>query len=301
MIKHEFTEILFDTVPEKYWRKGFFQPDTKLGFCDTCGFYHLDPYPDAEILKRFYTDYEMPTPQANLGETARLLASNLAHKNAKILDAGCGNGEFLLEMSKLGYTNLVGFDQSPGIERAKNLGIGEFYNKSIWEELDELENGKQMDYDAVVMVNVLEHVVEPVELLKRLYGLMKTGAQLCVTVPNDFSKLQRAYLKSSGNDPWFVILPDHVNYFDFDSFRHAISSAGFEVLDEMGLYPLEMFLLQDLDYISNPDLGPIAHQRRVDFEERIKNAGMTDILDHFYRTLATGGYGRDTMVVARKA
>ena len=140
----------------------------------------------------------------------------------------------------------------------------------------------------------------PMELLKRLHGLMKDNSYLCVTVPNDFSKLQRAYLESSGNDPWFVILPDHVNYFDFDSFRNAINNSGFEVIDEMGLYPLEMFLLQDLDYINDPELGSIAHNRRVAFESRIRDAGMTDVLDHFYRTLASGGYGRDTMVVARR-
>jgi hypothetical protein len=38
----------------------------------------------------------------------------------------------------------------------------------------------------------------------------------------------------------------------------------------------------------------------VEFENNMKEAGMTDVLDHFYRTLAQGGYGRDAMVVARK-
>jgi hypothetical protein len=68
----------------------------------------------------------------------------------------------------------------------------------------------------------------------------------------------------------------------------------------MALYPLELFLLQDLDYIADPSLGPIAHRRRVTFEENLRAAGMTDMLDHFYRTLAAGGYGRDVMVAASK-
>jgi hypothetical protein len=75
---------------------------------------------------------------------------------------------------------------------------------------------------------------------------------------------------------------------------------GFEVIEKSALYPLELFLLQDLDYIADPALGPVAHQRRVMFEENMKIAGMTDALDHFYQTLAAGGYGRNIMMVARK-
>ena len=58
--------------------------------------------------------------------------------------------------------------------------------------------------------------------------------------------------------------------------------------------------MQDLDYVATQELGSIAHQRRVMFEDNLKAAGMTDVLDHFYHTLAEGGYGRDAMVVARK-
>ena len=123
---------------------------------------------------------------------------------------------------------------------------------------------------------------------------------LCITVPNDFSALQRAFLAAKGHEPWFVWLPDHLNYFSFDTLKAALARSGFEVIDQSALYPMELFLLQDLDYVADPALGPVAHARRVAFEDNMKGAGMTDALDHFYRTLAAGGYGRDVMVVARK-
>ncbi len=150
------------------------------------------------------------------------------------------------------------------------------------------------------MVNVLEHVTEPIKFLERIRGVMKSGALLGVTVPNDFSPLQKAFLKAKGHLPWFVHLPDHVNYFDFDSLKNVLEQNGFDVIDRSALYPLELFLLQDLDYVAHPELGPVAHQRRVMFEENLKKAGMTDVLDHFYETLAAGGYGRDVMMVAKK-
>jgi len=241
----------------------------------------------------------MPTPQQNLAETARLLARNIA-KDAKVIDAGCGDGAFLQEMHKLGFENLVGFDQSPGVERAKNLGFGEFSNSNIWDYLTEVEASGGSDADAIVMVNVLEHVTEPLDLLERIYAALPEKGLLCVTVPNDFSPLQQAFLKVKGHLPWFVHLPDHVNYFDFNTLNQALTRCGFNVIDQTALYPLELFLLQDLDYVAQPELGPEAHQRRVMFEENLKNAGMTDVLDKFYEALAAGGFGRDAMVVACK-
>lgn len=297
--EHNFPEYILDPVPDELWHKSKPVKGTKLGFCKTCGFHHVDPYPSTEYLIDFYGQYEMPTPQANLSETARLLAGCL-QPEAKVVDMGCGDGGFLKEMNVLGFDNLVGFDQSPGLERAQQMGFGTFYKSNVWSYLDETESKGEQDVDAFVMVNVLEHVAEPISLLHRINRVMKSGALLCITVPNDFSPLQKAFLKVKGHQPWFVHLPDHLNYFDFNSLKNVLEKNGFDVIDQSALYPLELFLLQDLDYIANPELGAVAHERRVTFEENLKKAGMTDVLDHFYKTLAAGGYGRDVMLVAKK-
>lgn len=296
---HTFSKYLLDPIPLELWRRARPIEGMKLGLCDSCGFYHVDPYPPLDYLADFYSQYEMPTPQANLSETARVLARNLDPK-AIVIDIGCGDGAFLNEMNRLGFTNLIGFDQSPGLDRAKNLGFGKFYKSSVWDFLAESETSGGVDADSLVMVNVLEHVVEPLDLLAKIYKILPPGGLLCATVPNDFSPLQQAFLKVKGHQPWFVCLPDHLNYFDFSTLRHAVTKTGFEVIDLSTSYPLELFLLQDLDYIANPDLGPVAHQRRVMFEENMKAAGMSDVLDHFYQTLAAGGYGRDITIVCRK-
>lgn len=297
--RHSFQSYLLDPVPPTLWRNMAPIPGTRVGFCNECGFIHADPYPPSQVLADYYSTYEMPTPQANLAETARLLSRNIGHDDI-VLDMGCGDGGFLHEMHKLGFTRLVGFDQSPGLERAKALGFGTFYRSSVWEFLDRAEREGGTDATAAVMVNVLEHVADPLDLLRRVHRVLPAGGTLCVTVPNDFSPLQRAFLKVKGHLPWFVCLPDHLNYFDFNTLAATLEKTGFNVVDRTALYPLELFLLQDLDYIADPALGPVAHKRRVIFEDNMKAAGMTGILDHFYDTLAAGGYGRDAMMVARK-
>lgn len=296
---HSFRNYILDPIPPKLWRNAAPIEGTKLGLCDTCGFYHLDPYPSADYLAHHYSSYEMPTPQGNLPEMARFLSRSLNDKSLTVLDIGCGDGGFLAEMNKLGYSNLTGFDQSPGIEQAKKLGFGEFFNCGVTDYLANCEENGTINADVVVMINVLEHVPEPLDLLHRIRRLLPKQGTLFITVPNDFSPMQQAFLKVKGHLPWFVCVPDHLNYFDFGTLASALAKTGFRVHDQSALYPLELFLLQDLDYIENPQLGPVGHQRRVSFEANMKAAGMVDVLDHFYRTLATGGFGRDILMVAR--
>lgn len=298
--QHRFSKIVLDPIPKSLWPRGYYVEGHMLGFCDDCGFYHVDPYPDNAFLSKYYKQYEMPTAQANLAETARLLAKNVS-TSSTIIDIGCGDGAFLKEMHVLGFKKLVGFDQSPGLERAKLLGFGQFYHAGVGDFLEQTEAAGSCQGEVIAMINVLEHVPDPLALLRRLFQLLPENGMLCITVPNDFSQLQQAFLKIKGHEPWFVCLPDHLNYFSFDTLRNALKQCGYEVIDQSSLYPLELFLLQDLDYIGDPILGPIAHKRRVTFEENMKDAGMSDVLDHFYKTLASGGYGRSVMVVARKS
>lgn len=297
--QHRFNEYVLDPIPAAHWRNGEPIPDTKIGFCETCGFYHVTPYPSAEYLSGYYQHYEMPTAQENLAELARFLARNVG-PDEKIVDMGCGDGAFLKELHSLGYKNLHGFDQSPGLERAKKLGFGNFHNASVWDYLAQQKDAGGADARVLVMVNVLEHVTEPLDLLRQIWEILPPDGLLCLVVPNDFSPLQQAFLKAKQHRPWFICLPDHVNYFSFATLELALAKSGFAVSAKTALFPLEMLLLQDLDYIETPSLGPVAHNRRVMFEKNIKAAGMPEVLDQFYSTLANGGHGREIIMLARK-
>ncbi len=297
-IQHHFSVYELDPLPDTLWRDTKKIEGMKLGFCESCGFYHVDPYPSESYLSEFYKSYGT-IQNADFGGVARLIVRNVS-KDSKIIDFGCGKGGLLSELYKLGYRNLYGFDQSPEVDDAKKLGIGSFDKIGLWDYLDDVESEGGTDADLIVMINVLEHVSRPIELLQRVYDILPTHGKLCVVTPNDFSALQRAKLKLEQCHPWFVCVPDHLNYFNFHSLKDTLSRNGFEVIDYSANYPFELFLLQDLDYVSDPDLGPIANGRRVTFEENMYSAQMADVLDHFYRTLASGGYGRSVMYIAKK-
>ncbi|XP_076812359.1 EEF1A lysine methyltransferase 2-like isoform X3 [Clavelina lepadiformis] len=65
--------------------------------------------------------------------------SNILSKESTIIDIGCGNGLLLLELAKLGYTNLCGVDYSKGaLKLAKNIFNHEKIPEDVatWLELD---------------------------------------------------------------------------------------------------------------------------------------------------------------------
>lgn len=77
-------------------------------------------------------------------------------KNTRILDAGCGKGEFIFYLQESGYANSFGIDLSQAqVDYAKNLGI---QNVELADLRDFLEGNKNKDkFGHVVCRDVLEH------------------------------------------------------------------------------------------------------------------------------------------------
>jgi len=77
----------------------------------------------------------------------------------------------------------------------------------------------QARFDVVTSFFALEHIVEPVQTLRRIAALLKLGGTLYGIVPNTF-----------GNPADFVVV-DHVNHFTRASLAAAIHAAGLTVTE----------------------------------------------------------------------
>ena len=97
---------------------------------------------------------------------------------AKILDYGCGSGEYLLRMQPFGY-ELYGTEYDPHLlEGLSHLGIK-------IEDVTTIEEERwQGEFDHITLSHVLEHVPDPVDLLARLFSWLKPGGTLFVEVPS---------------------------------------------------------------------------------------------------------------------
>ena len=107
-----------------------------------------------------------------------LVAQQLDVTARRILDFGCGTGDFVRMLAtRLPQHAISGFDaEKDGIATAALPS-----DNISWIESPEALSDKT--FDAVTLLDVLEHVEDDLALLCQLRGLLRVGGQLIVTVP----------------------------------------------------------------------------------------------------------------------
>ncbi len=97
---------------------------------------------------------------------------------AKVLDYGCGSGEYLLRLYPLGH-ELHGAEYDPQL-------VGSLADRGI--RVADVANLQDdhwgAEFDHITLAHVLEHVPDPLALLRRLLGWLKPGGTLYLEVPN---------------------------------------------------------------------------------------------------------------------
>lgn len=286
------------------------------------GYRRLEPLPSRDDLSRFYeSGYCDLVSQGRRGpdlkrlmaddeeaaEERRWLASTLygdilsvleehlpSQTDRRGLDVGCGTGEFLAFLQESGWAG-VGLEPTPEIASVARRRGAEVHALTLGEYVEERRADARGGFDLVSFLNVLEHVPDPVALLRRTEDLLRPGGVVVLRVPNDFSPLQRIAQESLGKDPWWIAIPDHVNYFTYDSLEALLGRLGLEVLHRQGDFPMELFLLMGDDYTQDPQVGGRCHRRRVRLEMSL-DAGLRR---RWYVDLAKLGMGRNALFMAR--
>ncbi len=280
--------------------------------CDVCGFRHVLQLPSPEELRAAYTENyyrdEKPNYVARAREDAdwqrlawedRLsLFEDLLERDASrplsVLDIGCGPGWFLKVASDRGWT-VQGVEPSrQAAAHARGLGL-----KVIHSMFDETTAPAVAHADVVHLNNMLEHVADPIGLLRLAIGRAWPGGLICVGVPNDYNGLQEA-VRASGAAPWWLAPPHHLNYFDFASLEGLMQRLGLEVLEALTSFPMELFLLMGENYVGDDTLGRDCHARRKRFDLSLEKAGLGAVRRKLYGALARAGLGREAIIVARK-
>jgi ubiquinone/menaquinone biosynthesis C-methylase UbiE len=218
-----------------------------------CGLCWLDPVPIEEDLhllyKNYYThglDDSRPSflarlwsflyasylavtwiPSAFLGLTKarrqiqKMFLDDL--KPGKLLDIGCGNGIFLHRMHKLGW-NVTGVDfDAKAIEYAKVR-----YSADMTFLSTDLSGAKFPDnyFDAIATNHVIEHVPDPVALLKEARRILKVGGRLVVVTPNI-----QSFGHEKFQDCWIGLdAPRHLQIFSLDALQQCAREAGFDAV-----------------------------------------------------------------------
>lgn len=140
-------------------------------------------------------------------------------KKADILEIGCGSGKFLLELWRLGWRNLSGFE--PSILSPKDNKKYKIYNDFF--SLNAVKTNKLKEkFDLIVLTGVLEHISNLKDFLKAIYSALKKNGCVLAMVPNESFSFK-------ATDPG-LIAHEHLNYFTPMTLKKILEYSGFEVI-----------------------------------------------------------------------
>jgi len=174
-------------------------------------------------------------------------------KEKKILDLGCGRGEFLTTMKAKGY-DIIGIEPDPNkfeaIERNKKENRVEV---KVIRAPGEKMPFQSATFDVVYCNNVLEHCKNPYQLLEESYRVLKPEGQMYLIVINRFGFrdphyhlkflnwmprwLGEKYITLRGKSKHSIHKTESRNklsemhYFTFNGFKKIADKIGFKTQD----------------------------------------------------------------------
>ncbi|OGR50474.1 MAG: hypothetical protein A2049_03320 [Elusimicrobia bacterium GWA2_62_23] len=135
-----------------------------------------------------------------------------------ILDVGCGDGFFLLYLSRLGWDcHGVEPGETAAAYARETLGLDVRTGTLLTTRYEEAS------FDVVSFHHVFEHLREPKATLREVRKLLKAGGYLVVSVPN-FDSVDRKLFGSG----WVGLkLPQHLFQYTSATLRRMLEDAGF--------------------------------------------------------------------------
>lgn len=152
-----------------------------------------------------------------------------------ILDMGCGNGNFAASLADAGY-QMFGVDMSrKGVELAEARGKGQFARASVYDDLRSVFP-QQASFDAIVCIEVIEHLYSPRVAMKRAFEALAPGGTLLITTPY-WGYLKNILLAVTNRmDALLTALWDggHIKHWSRKTLTTLLHEQGFEVIDFYG-------------------------------------------------------------------
>jgi 2-polyprenyl-3-methyl-5-hydroxy-6-metoxy-1,4-benzoquinol methylase len=169
-----------------------FQNYYEIRHCNECRAYYLSPSPSGEQLAKAYdvSYYGTNETKFKAGLIERVLdgfrkqrgrkIARILPPHARVLDIGCGNGNFLEFLSTINDFELH------GIERDKTAAARARLKTGMTIKTTPLEAGNYPNqyFDAITMFHVFEHLTNPAETLLIIDQILKPCGILYISFPN---------------------------------------------------------------------------------------------------------------------
>jgi 2-polyprenyl-3-methyl-5-hydroxy-6-metoxy-1,4-benzoquinol methylase len=190
------------------------------------------------MLNYNYNDYSKSDPPHQPLYLKKILKLLSADNNIRrVLDAGCGDGNFSESIAKAGY-KVFGIDLSDSrIQRAK-CREGDNLLFAIASVYDDFRNifADCNEFDAIISIDVIEHLYDPRLFVKRSYLSVKPNGLVIVACPY-WGYLKNIVLSITNKmDRNFTALWDggHIKHWSFRTLRQLFEEQSFEFIDFQG-------------------------------------------------------------------
>lgn len=207
----------------------FVQPRYHIRDCQSCGLLYRDRTLSAAQFERYYaqTDFTgwetssyYPTERAVLAHLKKL------PRGSRILDFGCSSGRLLAEFCD--HYECFGFEiNAEAAAKAASKGL---------QILSTHELDKESNFDAIVLVDVFEHLMQPLSLLTKLATKLNPRGSLFIVTGNGDAPACR-------RDPaqfWYFRIIEHVAMLTRRSAEHIAGKLALQIgtWQEMSHYDL---------------------------------------------------------------
>ena len=230
-------------------------------------------------------------------DNSHTLMVELVGSSKRVLDVGCANG-YLAEVLVGHGCKVSGVEYDPvAAEEARKhletLVVGDLEQLDLVAELGE---GR---FDVIVFGDVLEHLRDPLPVLRQARALLAPGGYVVISIPNIAHGAVRLTLLQGRFDyrPLGLLDSTHIRFFTRDNLKALLHEAGFAATDflrttagifetELGLtadeVPAELVerVLEDPDATTyqfvvravRDDADWAVERMRQEFEERLEDA-----------------------------
>ena len=201
--------------------------------CPSCGFLSTFPLPESTSLEKYYSrrfedsNYLLALQHMKyyIG-VYKGFVENLKHRlhsyglslhGLKILDIGCFTGELIGLLKEKG-ADVYGVElQEKAVEIANKKLPGRIFKTDIFNN-----NFPQMKFDVVTLIGVIEHVIDPIKLLRRSVEILNPGGILMLQTPDSNSFVAKLLGKY-----WPPYAPvEHIHLFSRKSLEKELYELG---------------------------------------------------------------------------
>lgn len=151
----------------------------------------------------------------------------------RILDAGCGQGDFTLHLAKMKNVR-----QANGIDLSQTA-IEESIRRAKKDKLSDkaqFKAGSVTDipfknnvFDSIFAFEIVEHVVDTEQMFKEFNRVLKNGGYLGITTV-DFNLLKRIVISLLYFEAYFDPTTPHIRFFTKKTLRKILEKNGFKIV-----------------------------------------------------------------------